>query len=217
MFSRLFVSLAVVPLILVTASAGRPATVRVEHSKSLPPPGNSLGSKFYTPTKIEQQQTKAWKPAERNSGSAASAKLAGASGRRVSCCGIVREVKEDKQKSETSLLVEMKYFDGLMDTHQMIVSIKGGGDFRVTIPGTGHKIKRLSLVRVYGKVTAAAGKPPTVTADYVRCWDWGQFAFMAYGTDKSNPKWVKLRKVSADEIYSSRPTNRYYEQRLGKR
>jgi len=217
MLLRLIASVAIVLLHSVGASGDAPPTVRVEHSKSLPPPGDTLGSKFYTPTKTEQARTKAWKPDERNSGSATSAKIAGKSGRRVSWCGIVREVREDKKTSETRLLVEMKYFDGLTDAHQMIVSINGGGDFRVTIPGTGHKIKRLSLVRVYGTVHDAAGKPPTVAAEFVRCWDWGQFAFMPYGKDTSNPKWVKMRKVPADEIYDSRPKQRYYEQRLGKR
>ena len=46
----------------------------------------------------------------------------------------------------------MKYFDGFTDVHLHVVSIFGAGDFRAVLRGTGHKIKRLSLARVYGKV-----------------------------------------------------------------
>jgi hypothetical protein len=53
--------------------------------------------------------------------------------------------------------------------------------------------------------------------EHVRAWDWGQFTFMSYGKDKTNPQWVKLRKVAVDKIYSSRPNQKFYEQRLGKR
>jgi len=31
------------------------------------------------------------------------------------------------------------------------------------------------------------------------------------------PQWVKLRKVSKEEIYRSAPYDRYYKQRLGSR
>jgi hypothetical protein len=43
------------------------------------------------------------------------------------------------------------------------------------------------------------------------------FAFMAYGNDKSNPQWVKVRKMDKDDIYSSEPDDRYYEERLRSR
>ena len=83
--------------------------------------------------------------------------------------------------------------------------------------GTGHKIKRLSLARVYGKVAKQEGNIPQVACDYVRLWDWGLFTFMDYGKDKSNPKWVALRKVKPEDSYSSDPDRDYYEQRLGTR
>jgi hypothetical protein len=138
-------------------------------------------------------------------------------GQRVAWFGIVRVVAEILGSSENELLVEMKFFDGLTDTHLQIVSIFGAGDFRVVIPGVGHKIPKLSLIRAYGKVEAKPGNVPKVAADYVRIWKWGQFAFMDYGEDHSNPQWVKLRNVAIDDIYSSRPNDRYYEERLGKR
>ena len=58
---------------------------------------------------------------------------------------------------------------------------------------------------------------PTIAAEYLRVWDWGLFAFMHYGKDKSNPKWVALRKVPAEKAYDSKPTPAYYESLLGKR
>ena len=124
---------------------------------------------------------------------------------------------EDKEKKETQLLVEMKYFDGLTDLHQQIVSIFGAGDFRVVISGTGHKLQKLELVRVYGKVASVEKDTPTVSAEFVRAWDWGLFAFMDYGKDKTNAAWVKLRKVKPEDIYVAYPKTGYYEERLGKR
>ena len=91
----------------------------------------------------------------------------------------------------------------------------GAGDFRAVLRGTGHKIQRLSLARIYGEV-AKDGDSPEVAADYVRLWDWGLFTFMNYGNDQSNPKWVALRKVEPKDAYSHVPNQAYYEQRLGK-
>ena len=58
---------------------------------------------------------------------------------------------------------------------------------------------------------------PVVSAEYARLWVWGLFTFMDYGPDKTNPKWVKLRKVKGDDVYSPRPTRQFYEEILGKR
>ena len=81
----------------------------------------------------------------------------------------------------------------------------------------GHKLKNLARPR-HGKVTGERracrwSRPRTFVLD------WGLFAFMPYGEDKSNPQWVKLRKVKADDmnVYSSSPDQQYYEDRLGKR
>jgi hypothetical protein len=191
--------------------------VRVEHSKPLPPPGNSLGTTIYAPSPAEKLAVKDWTEEELSSGSPQTGSLKGAPGRHVCWFGIIRKITEDKPKKVTRLLVEMKYFDGLTDLHLQVVSISGAGDFQVAIPETGHQLKNLSLVRVCGKVSGEEAGLPVVTAEYVRDWDWGLFTFMPYGDDKSNPEWVKLRKVDPDNIYSSRPNPKFYEARLGMR
>ena len=191
--------------------------MRVEHSKPLPR-GQGLGTWGYAPTDAEKAATKDWKPGELGSGSDKAEKLTGNVGKRVVWFGIVREIKEDKDADTTWLVAEMKYFDGLTDMHLQIVSISGAGDFVVKIPGIGHKLKPLSLIRVYGKVSAETEGVPEVSADFIRAWDWKLFAFMPYGTDHSNPKWVKLRKIDDDlDVYDSNPTDAYYEKLLGKR
>ncbi len=50
-------------------------------------------------------------------------------------------------------------------------AVFGAGDFRAVLRGTGHKIQRLSLARIYGKV-AKDGDSPDVTADYVSNLTW---------------------------------------------
>jgi hypothetical protein len=193
-------------------------TATVEHSKPLPRNGPGLGTTRYVMTPLEKLATKAWTKQELDSGSPNVHSLHGPIGRRIAWFGIVREVVEDKPKDETRLLVEMTYFDGLTDLHQQIVSLFGAGDFRVLVPGTGHRIEKLSLVRVYGKVVDERGGVPNVAAQFVRVWRWKLFAFMNYGEDRSNPQWVKLRKIgSGPEIYSSEPDELYYEERLGSR
>jgi hypothetical protein len=205
-------------LLLTTAGRAEEGKDIVEISTPQPPPPDgTLGTILYAPTKLEAARTKGWSAGELASGGVSARSLPALGGKRVAWFGIVREVTEDREKGKTELLVEMKYFDGLTDTHLQIVSIYGAGDFRAIVPGIDHKIKKLSLVRVCGKVEPKPGDVPTVEADYVRVWYWGLFAFMDYGEDKSNPKWVKLRKNKADDVYSSAPDRSYYEERLGKR
>jgi hypothetical protein len=189
----------------------------VEHCNPLARKGPGLGTTAYALSPAEKRTTKGWSRQELNSGSPETQTLQGPAGRRIAWFGIVRDVVEDKAKNETRLTVEMKYFDGFTDLHLQIVSMSGAGDFRAVIPGTNHGIKKLSLVRVYGKVASEANGVPTVAAQFVRVWDWKLFAFMAYGNDKSNPQWVKLRKMDKDDIYSSEPDDHYYEERLGSR
>jgi hypothetical protein len=134
----------------------------------------------------------------------------------------VRQVEEHKNRRETVLDVEMKFFDGLTDPHQQVVSLYGVGDFHVVIPGTGYRIKRLALVRVYGTVERETGEcesggVPVVSAEFVRVWDRKLFAFMPYGKDNSNPNWVKLRKMDESRLYGLHPDVPYYEQILGSR
>ena len=40
---------------------------------------------------------------------------------------------------------------------------------------------------------------------------------MDYGVDKTNPTWRAQRQIEADNIYTPRPTQTYYESVLGKR
>jgi hypothetical protein len=206
--------------------------VLVEHSQPLPRGGPGLGTRAYVPLPDEAQAIKGWSEEELNSGSPETKSLHGRVGKRVAWFGIVRNVEEHKNRRETVLDVEMKFFDGFTDAHQQVVSLYGVGDFHVVIPGTGYRIKRLALVRVYGTVLNDSGlndsgehesgmrEPggvPVVSPEFVRVWDWKLFAFMPYGKDHSNPNWVKLRKMDESRIYSSRPDVAYYEQILGSR
>lgn len=136
----------------------------------------------------------------------------------VGWLGVVRGIKVVPDRDETRLLVESKYFDGLTDTHVLCVSFVGGGDFVAVLPGTGHDVKPLALVRVYGRVTAVKADVPRVAADYVRQFDQGTYCFMfADGKPAGNQEWRKLSKVGDDDIYSPFPTPAYYEERLGRR
>ncbi|HZN33692.1 MAG TPA: hypothetical protein VFB80_07725 [Pirellulaceae bacterium] len=133
--------------------------------------------------------------------------------------GIIREIKEDKEKGQTVLLLEHKYFDGLTDLHILALSFNGSGDFQAVVPGVGYKLQPLALVKVYGTVSGPAGDSlPRVTAEFVRHWDWGTFTFlMAAGTQRGSEKWRKANRVDLDRIYEPYPDDRYYEMRLGKR
>ncbi len=131
--------------------------------------------------------------------------------------GIVREVWFDKEKQETHIRVEHKYFDGIVDTHLQITSIYGAGDFEVIVAGeiAEQNLPLLSLARFYGEVGETQDRGICVYADYIRYWDWGKFAFMDYGLDGSNPEWVKLRKISGYEVYTTKPNAAFYESLLG--
>lgn len=144
-------------------------------------------------------------------------KLIDQAGEYVGWFGIVREVSHDNKSKHTRMLIEHKYFDGLTDLHLQVVSIYGAGDFAVQFSNKVENVLPLSLVRVFGKVSKGKDNIPEIAPEYVRVWDWGLFTFMDYSIDKSNPKWVKLRTVSGERVYSSRPTKKYYEDRLGKR
>jgi hypothetical protein len=143
--------------------------------------------------------------------------LADQAGAYVGWFGIVREAIPDAKTGTLTITLEHKYFDGLVDLHQMIVSIYGAGDFTATVHKKNAAIPPLSLVRVYGKVAKDKAGAPMIAAEYLRVWDWGLFAFMSYGSDKSNPKWVSLRMRPDDKSYDSSPKDDYYESLLGKR
>lgn len=210
-------STTIVCMLIYGLAWGGEDPVQVEYAQPLPRPQGGLGSTWYIPTAAEKEATKNWNEGELASGSMNVGSLAGPLARRVAWFGIIRDLTEDDQTHETRLLVEMQYFDGLTDIHQQIVSIYGAGDFRAVVPGTGHKFKKLGLVRICGKVVGEKEGLPVVASAYLRYWEWGLFAFMAYGEDKNKPAWTRLRKVDPDDAYSSDPDPAYYEQRLGKR
>jgi len=218
----------------------------IEVSKPMPG-GQGLGTKAYGPTareipflrRVEEKPIDYWagtpmpppmgqkedpadkaakqKRAKEESRKAKEYSLAGQVGKYVGWFGIVRGISWNKEKGQTRLLLEHKYFDGLTDLHLHIVSIYGAGDFAAVLSGKADTIPMLSLIRVYGRVSEGTGGVPVVSAEYARLWDWGLFTFMDYGPDKTNPKWVKLRKVKGDDVYSPRPTKEFYEATLGKR
>jgi hypothetical protein len=188
--------------------------VPVEQSKRTEFRG--FGSRLYEPTKAE---AKSAEPGvienEHATFNAAEADvLTGKASKRIAWCGIVREIKIDKKANVTHWLVEMKYFDGIVDVHIQLVSIYSAGDFTVELPGLGYDVKPLSLVRVIGVVEKGV---PHVKAEYVRNWDWGHFSFMDYGKDAGNAKWAELRKVKGSDAYHPNPNDEFYEERLGKR
>ncbi|MCX5684253.1 MAG: hypothetical protein NT049_11280 [Planctomycetota bacterium] len=144
--------------------------------------------------------------------------LANQAGKYVGWFGIVREISWDAGQKKTRLLLEHKHYDNLTDLHIQVVSPYGAGDFASVLPGKAPGISPLSLVRIFGKVAKGEDGLPVVIPEYIRAWDWGLFTFMDYGLDKTNPKWLKLRKVTdPDKVYSVRPTKEYYENLLGKR
>jgi hypothetical protein len=212
MHHRRVLLIVMAALMFAAPAVAQESRCRVEFSAPKPAPRDgTLATTYYEPTKSEKQLTKEWTEKELASNYRDIKSLEGFGGKCVSWFGIVREISEEKDGGDTQLLVEMKYFDRLTDTHLQIVSIFGAGDFRVVIPGVGHKIEKLSLVRVYGEVEPNPRVVPKLRADYVRVWNWGLFAFMNYGEDKSNPEWVKLRKVAPEDVYSSWPNDRYYK------
>jgi truncated hemoglobin YjbI len=217
--------LAVASMLLVVLATGAGRAVAgdegkrtpVEHAERVAPKPGILGTRGYGPTELEKPFLEKLDKGERTTGGMfQDYSLGGKDGKYVSWFGIVRNIREGVEGKRTYLVVEMKYFDGLTDTHQQIVSINGAGDFRVTLDGTRLGIRLLSLVRVYG-VVEEKDSARTVTAEYVRHFDWGTFAFMPYGKDRGNPEWRKHLTVPEDRAYGARPSTSYYEARLGRR
>ena len=136
-----------------------------------------------------------------------------ADGKYAGWMGILRANTAEDGKHKWT--VEHKYFDGLCDAHLQIVSLYGAGDFSATVPASAAGVPLLSLVCLYGPVT----KTPagiTIAPEFIRVWKQPLFTFMDYGVDHSNAKWIALRKVDSDHIYSPSPDQAYYDLRLGK-
>lgn len=214
------VSRIVASLLLVAspafAGAGRPGAV-VEHVTAKPARPEALGTADYAPSAAEQPWFKKLGPGEvATGGLAGDYDLAKKNGVFVGWFGVVREVKEEK--GQTTVLVEHKYFDGMTDTHILALSFNGSGDFTAVVPGVGHALEPLTLVKVYGVATVPKGHAPLVKADFVRNWHWGTFTFlMAAGTQRGSEQWRKKNTVELEAIYEPYPDDQYYEQRLGKR
>jgi hypothetical protein len=192
----------------------------VEYVKEKPQRGNGLGTKAYEPSERETPFFKKLAKDEiATGGFAGDYDITKKDQKYVGWFGIIREIQEDKAHGQTVLLLEHKYFDGLTDLHILALSFNGSGDFRAVVPGVGHPLRRLALVKVYGTAAAEAGSSlPTVKADFVRHWDWGTFTFlMASGTQRGSEKWRKINTVDLDDIYDPYPGDAYYEKRLGKR
>lgn len=207
-------SKTVAALLIVLGAA--PASLTVEHVTQRPKPGGSLGTSDYSVSSDEKPFFQKLEPREQQTGGMMTDyDLNKKDGAYVGWFGVVRVVTEEK--GETKLVVEHKGFDGLTDTHILALDFNGSGDFSVRIPGVGHKIERLSLVKVYGTARVAKG-PPAVTAVFVRNWHWGTFTFiMAAGKQRGSEAWRKLNTVPLDDIYDPYPNDRFYEARLGKR
>jgi hypothetical protein len=199
--------------------AAAAAETVVEHAEALPPPpANQLATTRYRPSPAEAPHLEALDPAEQSTGSAfEDYSITGKVGTGVSWFGIIRGLQEDAAANQTRVLVEMKYFDGLTDTHILCLSWNGAGDFVARVPGVGLDLELLSLVRVYGTVAAEKDGVPRVDATFVRHWAQPLFTFlMAYGTEQGNPTWREHCTVPDGSIYDPRPDADYYLRRLGR-
>ena len=135
----------------------------------------------------------------------------------VSWYGIVRGIsKVSGSETAWQLLVQHNYFDGMTDCHIMLVSMSGGGDFRVRIEAPQLDIPALALIRAYGVVKQENGMP-VITAEFVRIWPWMTFTFTDLGAeDKTNPQWKKVCKVCRTaRVYRPYPDEKYYREALG--
>lgn len=190
--------------------------VLVEHVTEKPQRTGRLGTTSYSPSQAETAFVAKVAEAEQvTGGMSVNYDLSAKSGVYVGWFGIVRAVKEEK--GSTTLTVEHKGFDGLTDAHILAIDFNGGGDFVVRVPGVGHKIEKLTLVKVYGTAKVANGAAE-LEAEFVRNWHWGTFTFiMAAGRQHGSERWRKLNTVALDEIYDPYPNDTYYEARLGKR
>ncbi len=202
-------------VVLSAVSAVAAATVLVEHVTEKPERQGSLGSGPYSPTENELPFIKKVAGAEQVTGGMGSDYVLSRHTGYVGWFGVVRGVTEEKGR--TRLQLEHKGFDGITDRHILAIDFNGGGDFIAWVPGTGHKIEPLTLVKVYGTPKVVKGAIE-LEAEYVRDWHQGSFTFiMAAGTQHGSEQWRKLNSVPLERIYNPYPNDAYYAACLGKR
>jgi hypothetical protein len=142
--------LLVLSLALSLATAAVAQTpVDVQPVKELRPTG-TLAASIYSPVAQELPFFKELPGEEISTGSfLAPYSIHRKTGKYVSWFGIVRGITvSDQQKGQITLLMDQKYFDRMTDSHIMLVSYSGGGDFRATLQGGPAAFPALSLVRV---------------------------------------------------------------------
>jgi hypothetical protein len=142
--------LLVLSLALSLATAAVAQTpVDVQPVKELRPTG-TLAASIYSPVAQELPFFKELPGEEISTGSfLAPYSIHRKTGKYVSWFGIVRGITvSDQQKGQITLLMDQKYFDRMTDSHIMLVSYSGGGDFRATLQGDPAAFPALSLVRV---------------------------------------------------------------------
>jgi hypothetical protein len=182
---------------------------------------NTLGTGNYKPTDKEKPFFSKLAADEQVTGSAfvGPYKLQGRKGKYVSWFAIVRGISPVDANSHTvHLLLEQKHFDGLTDSHIMLVAFTGSGDFRATLEGDPSSIPALSLVRVYGRVTAEENNLPEITVEYIRVWPWLSFTFTDLGSeDHTNPRWTKFCTAckKGGRVYNPFPKPDYFRSMLG--
>jgi len=211
-----FASFALTAVLVASASAQTP--MDVQPVKELKPTG-TLSTSMYAPLAQEQPFFRKLDAKEVSTGSFLAAySIHGKTGKLVSWFGIVRGIAVSEQhKGELDVLLDQHYFDGMTDSHIMLVSYAGGGDFRATVQADAASLPPLSLVRIYGRVTGETDKVPHIAAEYVRVWPWLTFTFTDLGgEDKSNPLWAKYSRFPAGgRIYNPYPKEDYYYRMLG--
>jgi hypothetical protein len=205
-------------LCVVAVSANAQTPVDVETVKDLKPTG-TLATSVYRPVPTEEPFFKKLSAKEISTGSfMAPYSIHGKKGKYVSWYGVVRGITvSDPQRGEITVLLDQKYFDGMTDSHIMLVSYSGGGDFQATLQTKSDTLPPLSLVRIYGKVVNETDKIPQIAVEYVRVWPWLTFTFTDLGAaDESNPVWAKFSKFhEGQRIYNPYPKEDYYQRMLG--
>jgi hypothetical protein len=213
----LALALAVIAAFAVLAVAQTP--IDIQPVKELIPNG-TLGTSFYRPIEAEAPFFAKLDTNERTNDAAFGGKytIHGKTGTFVSWFGIIRGITPAAQPGgEVTLLVQHHFFDGLTDSHIMLVAKSGDGDFLANLKVDPARIPPLALVRIYGKITAEKDKVPEVAVEYLRVWPWLTFTFTDLaGEDHSNPRWQKYSKVKpSDRIYKPYPNESYYRTVLG--